>query len=73
MMAVETYCQNCKPKQEFFFFFSFVSLKGDVGGWGGIMCTEIIRITLDNQKTSEDESKPGRPEKSDKREIGRDA
>lgn len=30
------------------------------------MCTERIRIVLDNQKTSEDESKAGRPEKSDK-------
>lgn len=37
------------------------------------MCTERIRIVLDNQKTSEDESKAGRPEKSDKRVIGRGA
>lgn len=44
-----------------------------VVGGGRIMCIERIRIVLDNQKTSEDESKAGRPEKSDKREIGRGA
>ena len=30
------------------------------------MCTERIRIVLDSQNTSKDESKLGRPKKSDK-------
>lgn len=43
-------------------------------GWGGrIMCVERVGIVLGNQKTSEEESKAGRWEKSGKWEIGRGA
>lgn len=68
MMAEVAYCQNFTPPSRVCLFVCFllVSLIGNIYGGKKRMCTERIRIVLDSQKTSKDESKPGRPKKSDK-------